>query len=1635
MNQKLLSKVLATMLVITLTFANFILLGVYATDSYATDAGLENQQTVTNNENVEFDAYFKDEKGNSIHQVKYDFDDENQKLYVSVQVKTGYLKDAKVQITGENNTVSNFQIVSSNETLEMVEKIDSQNNEITLKQLNSGTQVVLQIPIKAFSQEEYDLSNFSKINDIKLTGSYVGNNGKTVSIEKTIKTRNEWTNEAVITLEQELTKFIPYEIEGQTGTLIQTLVKTGLENNALPIEETTVQITVPTINGEKPTTVWVIANSTKATNGKDSVDFTNEQWSYNKETGIITIAVENTANNNKVSWDKNVTDEYVIGYNYQSKVETIQTTQNVEAGMTAYNSTQTNATKEGTLEINAQETLGNIVSANIYVQEQISKGPLYTKLARETIYTEELEVEVSKYELVDEISVNQNIDNFLNAEGNISSTKVSNTNYTYYKTTKISKANFDKMLGTEGSIIIYSGSGQQLGVFDNSLTTDENGDYVLNYSAEENEIKIVTTKPIANGKIEVRHEKAIVGDGAVYTNAQIKNFKKLEVNAKVNAYTGSDANIAELETKDTMELVDPTTQIEAYTSTDTLSTIVENKNVELRVILKTNDVSCDLFKNPMIIIQLPSYIENIDIKDIELLFDDELKIEKYEVLKMANGKSSITIQLTGEDTKYSQDEISKGANLVINTNMTLNKLSASKEENMEVYVTNENAVNYTGTDELIYTKAETLLKAVAPTGIITTNIIEGFNENSDVVTSFNGIEEIGKLETKTEAKNATVRMDIINNYSNKLNNVSILGRIPVEGNKNPVTGEELGSNLTTTLKGAITLAGIDASKVTIYYTTNVNATKDLTNTNNGWTTTPQDFSTIKSYLIVLNDYEMNQGDSLQFTYDITIPENLEHNATTYAIYTMYYDNVKDDEVLQENATATKVGLTTGEGAQLEVKITSPNTEVEEGKEATYNIEIKNTAKTAAKNIKVNITSKQGNRKSNVEEKVIEILGSGETQTITYTVQAKGILVEGIDENIDVSATITADDLEKAIETQTITTPVKLGYLIFSFDTGSVAVETERTEEESIDYVLRIENINAVKKENVVIKNVLPEGLTFESATEGAVYDEQTRTVTYNLGTIDGFGFEVFVITVIPNKLPQGQIEKIIKNKMTITTKDKTLETEEISVRIVKPGLEVKQTSNTKSPVQVGDIITYNVTIKNSGAGTASNINITDIIPEGLAYQEAQYSIGQTTNSMSIGSSKAVIAVPSLEANGQLDVTIKMKANELAYGVEQKEVTNYVTVKANGLDEIKSNEIKHTIVSKGEQTDDPSTDKVEENTYKISGRVWLDENLNGKQEETEKYLSGIKVTLINADDGKIVTDITTGNKKEQTTNENGIYTFANIQPGRYMVIFEYDTEYYGLTIYKESGVNDNMNSDVVLANAIINGETKQVGTTDKLEVIDESKYNVDMGLVVNPTFDLKLDKVITKITAQTSTKTNAYEYKDSKLAKLDLPYKTINDTTIMIEYKIRVTNEGDIAGYAKKIVDYLPKDMKFSSELNPDWYQSTIGNIYNASLANTLILPGETKEVTLLLTKKMNDNNLGAINNRAEICESYNDLGLADIDSTPANQVQKEDDISSADAMISVKTGETYIYIVITLISTGMLAVGIYVINKKVLRRI
>ena len=204
------------------------------------------------------------------------------------------------------------------------------------------------------------------------------------------------------------------------------------------------------------------------------------------------------------------------------------------------------------------------------------------------------------------------------------------------------------------------------------------------------------------------------------------------------------------------------------------------------------------------------------------------------------------------------------------------------------------------------------------------------------------------------------------------------------------------------------------------------------------------------------------------------------------------------------------------------------------------------------------------------------------------------------------------------------------------------------------------------------------------------------------------------------------------------------------------------------------------------------------------------------------------------------------------------------------------------------------------------------------------------------------------------------------------------------------------------------------------------------------FDLALRKWVTQAIViengkQTVTQTGHYPEQDPEpIVKGDLDRKKINSVTVKFRYSIRITNEGDIAGYAKEVTDYIPEGLKFVAEDNPGW-KEVDGNIITTNLlADRLLQPGESADVEVLLTWINREDNMGLKTNTAEISEDYNDKGVPDIDSTPDNKKPGEDDIDDAPVMLSVKTGKVKVYTVLGLGILITIAGGVILIRKFVI---
>ena len=1689
LKNKILEKLLAIILIFTLTFTNFA----FVSKAYASTFVdvLFGEKSETGHENIGFEAYFGTEESMESSVIS---DVNNEELAISMKLnvlENGYLKDAKIAIVeAEEGDGLNFKLKEKEELDLYVQGIEE--NIISLQQINSQEEDInFVLPIKYQNEAYVAEEKLSKDFLVAFSGVYVDNDGEEIPVSKDVRLNLSWKDSREVRVETQVEKYIDF---GE-GVILQTLVKVdnATENNSLPVKESEVTIVAPVIEGMNPSNVYVVANSTAGTNGKNvgEVVFTDENWEYNQEENKVNIKITNDKELVKVDeyedeylhdaekeiieeerfFNGSGVDEYLITYTFMGAEvleEEITTNSEIEAKQTTFSGVETEEKMNVVTNKNNYENLlngkiGDIVSLNIENEtEEVSKAYTYVNYNNNDKYEVEFKTEtivnVSYTEIVESLNVVDVENLYVDKEGNTQE----NIDI-YYKQVSLSKENFTSILGEGGEIKILDISGNVLNTINKDSETTEDGNIVINFNEKYSKLSFETTKPVGEGNLVINNVKAMSNSSLEKT--AFANIAEVKTKSTLKADYEYVEELIEIGTSEiTTKLADTQTKATLVMDRDSLSTLEKNKNVELRIELNNAVETSDVYGNSVFEIEIPESIESFEITNTSLLYAEGLEVVSSEVVDR-----KIVVTISGSQDGINSGVLTNGTNIVINANIKVNLFTPAKTEKLVLKYTNSEATNYENEGV-----AELEVAYSAPTGIVTVNSISGYDQAGSSVTSVRQGEKEDLLDIYSDSKIATMELIVMNNNENTVSNFAILGRTPFEGVKDIISGDELGTTTTAKLLTTLTADERNQSQFKIYYSENGEATKDLEDANNGWNENPENLENIKSYLIVPQEenYEMKETEILRFTYQYEIPANLPHNEDFYGTFVAYYTNNSELAVMDEQSAPDKVGLTTGEGPELNLTVSGNRDSVREHEELTVTLLVSNVGENKAENIDVSFDIPENttyissecareNVTINKEENKLKIFATNLEKDEEFEVKVT-LEVEKISSSkanqIKPVATIAAKDLGTVLTSEG--SEIKIIEAEFEV-TQYNKLDLETTPDvyeagDELAFRIYAKNLTENTMNNVVITEVLPEELIFVSATirgyeadgrtskdigEGT-FDEATRTVTWNVSEIKRLANAQLMLNVKANNIDESltikSVDTVVKVKADGTD---TYESNPITTRIGRPVLVVNQTTeNPDTYIKEGQKINYVFTVRNEGKATAEHVKLTEVIPEGIIIEKINYSIDGVMATKRINSKKQAEITSNIDAGEELIVNVTAVAASLD-GVQEKTVTNYATVSAVNVPEIQSNGITHIIEmsEKNAQSFDISSstsvttsDTLKSNitkTYKISGTAWLDSNENGTRETDEKIMSGISAKLVNSETGLII--------KAVTTDSTGAYTFTGVENGNYLVIFDYDTVKYTVTAYRKDGVGEHVNSDVVTTKLEQDGRTRNGAITDVITISNGSVSGIDIGFVLADTFDLALEKTITKLTVQSVKGTTTNTYENVNLAKTEIAAKYMSGSTVYVEYEMKVTNKGDVAGYAKKIVDYLPEGMTFNSSLeaNASWYTGTDGNIYSTALAENELAPGESATIKLVLTKQMTEENVGIVNNLAEIYDDYNIYGISDTNSTPANKAQGENDLGTADAVISVKTGEVFIHI--SVIITSMLigsimvfAIYIQIVSKR-----
>ena len=164
------------------------------------------------------------------------------------------------------------------------------------------------------------------------------------------------------------------------------------------------------------------------------------------------------------------------------------------------------------------------------------------------------------------------------------------------------------------------------------------------------------------------------------------------------------------------------------------------------------------------------------------------------------------------------------------------------------------------------------------------------------------------------------------------------------------------------------------------------------------------------------------------------------------------------------------------------------------------------------------------------------------------------------------------------------------------------------------------------------------------------------------------------------------------------------------------------------------------------------------------------------------------------------------------------------------------------------------------------------------------------------------------------------------------------------------------------------------------------------------FNIGVEKEITGIIVNGERR----EPTNGKLEKVEIYRKSTEETSVQVEYKIKVSNTGEVSGNAT-IEENIPEGMSLAN--NDGTWEEQDGKLIK-------VIPelgaGETKEYTVLLNWEQTGENMGEKANEVKLVETGNVPGFVDNND--------KDNTSNANVIISVETGELPIGLLIALVA-------------------
>lgn len=878
-------------------------------------------------------------------------------LYLELAVlEEGELRDAVINIDAQNfyyNTtiakdakVKKTYISPNTKNIEF-NTIKSGNHKLLLGEVRSGDYSQKLSKLDALGN---DLSQYSKVNKVTLTGTYVKDEVET-QITKEIELTIDWYGK----IECKIPEYYKEKnVKNKRLYLGETKPEEIKVRFTVPVQETInkailkksyIEGTIPEINGYKPTNVKITGARVKYTYDRETGEYTAWREAEVSEEGKITSNAYSTIYVNEKYTEYNFEIEYPVDI-----YDTIEDEEAIDIPITAYYEGYNNPNEEfasicqsNTIEDNIHIALltRDLDNPSVYMWiGDLKSKPEWRRVVEKDkpidLYNGENVTEKDTYVELWKINTGADKDkkgiiikdtrNLLGGEN-----QEQKTNQFVYANNATEE--MDDLVKYTG--IYFNNAGYTVGI-DGwiKIYNDETNELIKEFTYTE--INAYNEKKIYYYPEGISHIRVETSGVTNQTTLNICNIKEIDDEKLVKRYTQEQfAKISKIKgqivfyaeyNEGGTRYIDTATNEAIYEEKLSIATIkaipeaiTTQMTTESRIVIKAEKDKNNHeygWKNGIFLVKFPSEIIDVKVNNI-YISGTQAKIDSYEIYEQGENNY---VKIYTSNTKEQDFEI------ILNCEISANPIMITTNANLELYAENEEGgyfysgkdiydINNNGNTNELVNHTTGKINLVSPNSLLTSTAVGEFDAKGTTVIA----PKIAKVEkAQREAK---VSINLANNYLGEVSDIEVIGKIPFIGNKYIINNNELGSKFNTTIQSSGIEIPVELRPYAkVYYSTNENPTRDITDKANGWATKEdvENWNNIKSYLVILDKFILAKDARHEISYKINIPEGLEYNDIAYCTHAVYFSLNTEEGKYRTNIESNKLGLMIAKQYDLEL---------------------------------------------------------------------------------------------------------------------------------------------------------------------------------------------------------------------------------------------------------------------------------------------------------------------------------------------------------------------------------------------------------------------------------------------------------------------------------------------------------------------------------------------------------------------------------------------------------------------------------------------------------------------------------------------------------------------------------------------